>query len=443
MSEKKARLNRQEGIPTRNHGLLKDPKAADIFRQHFSEFHPRTFARWFKQLFCLILSCLFVVLVERILPSWRSQYGRVFPNRNWSMLRFLRPITDRLGAWTVSSTLVFIVCISIGILVPPLGRSGEESEDTNLGELLLPPGMQDTISEDDGYEDPQSAVFAEPPPSDFDTPPIPNLESYTFEPSNSFAGTTSEESVSYIAKTSEQLSRSQVLPDLPALVNVEESAKKGPSAKTVETPETAAEDAPVQDEALVRHVVSPGENPWQICKKYKIKMEDLIALNNISDPSRLKPGLELIIPGTRPSGTSLGFRYPLEEVVINSGYGMRIHPILRRPMFHRAIDFQAKRGTPVYAAADGIVRFSRRSGEKGNTIVIDHGNGYKTVYAHLLSMSVKTGQRVKQGQRIAKSGSTGRTTGPHLHFEVWDSRKHINPLYVLPPLPGTETYSQK
>ncbi|HQL61020.1 MAG TPA: LysM peptidoglycan-binding domain-containing M23 family metallopeptidase [bacterium] len=443
MIEKNARLDRKKEIPTRKHELLEDPKAGDIFRQHFSEFHLRTAASWFKQLFCLIFSCLFVGLMGKFLSFRENQSGRRFPNRNGLIFRFFRPITDRLEAWTVSSTLVFIACISIGILVPPLGQSGEESEDNNLGALLLPPGMQDTISEDDGYEDPQSAVFAEPPPSDFDTPPIPSLESYTFEPSNSFAGTTSEESVSYIAKTSEQLSHTQVLPDLPELMNVDEVPKKGSSGQAAETPETTAGDAPVENEAFVRHVVLPGENPWQICVKYKVKMEDLIALNNIGDPSRLKPGLELIIPTPRLPGASLSFRYPLEEIVINSGYGMRTHPILRKQLFHRGIDFQAKKGTSVYAAADGIVIFARRSGGKGNTVVIDHQNGYKSLYAHLMSMSVKTGQRVKQGQRIAKSGSTGRATGPHLHFEVWDSHKHINPLYVLPPLPGTEAYSQK
>ena len=312
-----------------------------------------------------------------------------------------------------------------------------------MGAVLLPPGQEDTISESDGYVNPESTRFAEPPPDDFTEVPLPSAESYPFQFSPVFLGGNSEESISYIAKTSEQLNRSQKIPDLPAFES------KTPPPDAPELSSMTSKDSGNSDQkdlaanTILRHVVTRGENLWQICRKYKVKTSAVIAYNNLSNPSRLQPGMELFLPGANSPKRSQIFRFPLASVKITSGYGMRMHPLLHRRLFHVGIDFRAKKGTPVYAAADGKVVFAHRSFGRGNTIAIDHGNGYKTVYAHLQTILVKTGDYVKAGQRIARSGKTGRTTGPHLHFEVWRKGQHINPLAVLPPVPSTRAYARR
>ncbi|MCD6309632.1 MAG: peptidoglycan DD-metalloendopeptidase family protein [Candidatus Eremiobacteraeota bacterium] len=117
---------------------------------------------------------------------------------------------------------------------------------------------------------------------------------------------------------------------------------------------------------------------------------------------------------------------------VTSPFGYRRHPILGRIMMHTGIDIGASWGAPVKAAAGGVVIYSGWYGGYGYTIIIDHGGGYSTLYAHLSSMYVKKGQSVNRGQLIAAVGSTGRSTGPHLHFEVRENGKPIDPRGKLP-----------
>lgn len=117
---------------------------------------------------------------------------------------------------------------------------------------------------------------------------------------------------------------------------------------------------------------------------------------------------------------------------ISSFYGYRIHPIYKRKIFHDGLDFSAPIGTEVYSAGDGIVESASRSGYGyGNKIVIDHGYGYKTVYAHLSAFNVKTGQKVQRGQIIGKVGNSGLSTSAHLHYEVLRNEKKVNPIYYF------------
>jgi len=120
---------------------------------------------------------------------------------------------------------------------------------------------------------------------------------------------------------------------------------------------------------------------------------------------------------------------------ISSGFGMREHPRYGGRKLHTGIDITMPKGTPLHATADGGVSFSDRSGGNGNIVVIEHGHGLTTVYAHNSKNSVKAGQTVKRGDIIAYSGSTGVTTGPHLHYEVWRDGQSINPAPFLESRP--------
>ena len=114
---------------------------------------------------------------------------------------------------------------------------------------------------------------------------------------------------------------------------------------------------------------------------------------------------------------------------VASGFGYRIDPFTKKRRFHYGMDFTAKRGTPVYATGNGIVkRADNRSSGYGRHIRIDHGFGYVSLYAHLTKYNVRRGQKVKRGDIIGYVGNTGRSAGPHLHYEILKDKKKINPL---------------
>ena len=124
--------------------------------------------------------------------------------------------------------------------------------------------------------------------------------------------------------------------------------------------------------------------------------------------------------------------YPCEKGRLTSDYGMRIHPIYKTRKMHTGIDIGGNStGTPVLASADGIVITAGWLSGYGYTIIIDHGNQISTLYAHNSKLTVKVGQEVKRGQQIAKVGSTGNSTGPHIHFEVRVNGEHTNPMEWL------------
>ncbi len=111
-----------------------------------------------------------------------------------------------------------------------------------------------------------------------------------------------------------------------------------------------------------------------------------------------------------------------------SGFGSRFHPILKIHKMHKGIDFAAPTGTPIYATADGIVKSAGSSNGYGNMVMINHGNGYETLYGHMSKIKVRNGQRVKRGDIIGNVGSTGMSTGAHLHYEIHENGNVINPL---------------
>ena len=111
-----------------------------------------------------------------------------------------------------------------------------------------------------------------------------------------------------------------------------------------------------------------------------------------------------------------------------SGYGMRMHPILKYRKMHNGMDFSAPTGSEVYATGDAVVKKAQRTTGFGNLIVLDHGFGYETYYAHLSDFKVRKGEKVKRGEVIGEVGSTGLSTAPHLHYEVHKNGKVVNPI---------------
>ncbi len=128
-------------------------------------------------------------------------------------------------------------------------------------------------------------------------------------------------------------------------------------------------------------------------------------------------------------GSSKGWRWPLPaNRAVRSPFGVRIHPIYGTRRMHNGIDITSPTGTPIVAAKSGTVVLARYFGGYGNAVVISHGNGLSTMYAHASSLNVSAGQSVKAGQVIARVGSTGWSTGPHLHFGVKTGGGWVNPL---------------
>ena len=122
---------------------------------------------------------------------------------------------------------------------------------------------------------------------------------------------------------------------------------------------------------------------------------------------------------------------PVRRSYITSSFGHRADPFGRGRQFHKGIDCNAKVGDPVMAVADGVVSFAGTRSGYGHTVEVDHGNGYVTRYAHNSRLTVKVGDLVRAGQEVAKAGSSGRSTGAHVHFEVWENGRVVNPRKFL------------
>ena len=119
--------------------------------------------------------------------------------------------------------------------------------------------------------------------------------------------------------------------------------------------------------------------------------------------------------------------WPVKRGYISSAYGYRSDPFTGKKVFHKGVDIPSAKGSPIHALAAGVVTHAENRDGFGNTVEIDHGNGYSTRYAHISKLVVKTGDRIDQDQVIAEIGSTGRSTGPHLHLEMFKDGRRFNP----------------
>ncbi|MCL6639472.1 MAG: M23 family metallopeptidase [Firmicutes bacterium] len=182
------------------------------------------------------------------------------------------------------------------------------------------------------------------------------------------------------------------------------------------------------------HRVQPGETLWDIARTYRVDLKTIIEKNGLSDADHIRDGQELLIPygekevparGTAYRNAAPLMSWPLYGVV-TSPFGMRDgHP-------HEGIDIAAEEGEPVRAAAPGRVAFAGPRGTYGLAVIIDHGGGVRTLYAHCSEILAGEGDRVEEGEVIARAGSTGRSTGPHLHFEVLTGGVPRDPAAWLP-----------
>lgn len=230
--------------------------------------------------------------------------------------------------------------------------------------------------------------------------------------------------------------------------------------------------------------LKPKENFWVVMSKCSLDMDTLMSVNNLTSPFQVVPGTVLYIPNMRGvivpgenlkavynviAAEKINIRYvkavnksdtldkkflfipcgkistierslflgtaffsPLQYGKATSGFGTRRNPFNDRRMeFHKGIDLGCHSGTKVHAARSGEVVFSGYEEGYGNLVIVEHEFGYRSYYGHLSKRLVKAGQKVKPGEIIALSGNTGRSTGPHLHFEIRKNGRALNPLTFL------------
>lgn len=183
------------------------------------------------------------------------------------------------------------------------------------------------------------------------------------------------------------------------------------------------------------HKVQKGQTITNIASAYKINAQKILEANNISKPENISAGKEIFIPGAKllPStqqyllGSEIGFLQPVNGGWLSSGYGYRRDPFTAEIRFHTGVDIATYYGASIRASKRGIVTFSGWQQGYGNIVVIKHPDGYFTKYAHAMKNLVSKGDYVRQGQTIALVGSTGRSIGPHLHFEICKNGQLINP----------------
>ncbi|MCM1321890.1 MAG: M23 family metallopeptidase [Bacteroides sp.] len=185
------------------------------------------------------------------------------------------------------------------------------------------------------------------------------------------------------------------------------------------------------------HTVNAGQSLTEIAAKYNVSVEMLLDVNDL-DSDILQEGSRLFIPGAQLDRETLRdalgevFRSPLKVAWrLTSPFGTRADPFTGVTSNHTGIDMAAPAGSPILASKGGRVALTGYNNIYGYYVILTHGKGYQTLYAHMQKYTVRTGQYVNQGDKIGLVGSTGYSTGPHLHFTVYKNGKLVSPLSVL------------
>lgn len=176
------------------------------------------------------------------------------------------------------------------------------------------------------------------------------------------------------------------------------------------------------------HKVKAGDTMESIANKYKCSIEKLTIVGNFVPGNELKPETLVFVPNAQ-----IKFEDFLMPVYgrLTSRFGMRRHPIFGERRFHEGIDLSKYYGAPVRAAREGRVIYADEKSGYGNCVMLRHGEGFVTLYGHLSAILVANGQWIKKGQLLGRIGSSGWSTGPHLHFEVRKNGRPINPRRYL------------
>jgi murein DD-endopeptidase MepM/ murein hydrolase activator NlpD len=204
----------------------------------------------------------------------------------------------------------------------------------------------------------------------------------------------------------------------------------------------------VPSEKGVLHFIKDLSQVYQLQELYGANPEDIIVQNlptmfryynkfqSAHDP------IAVFVRNARPESSMmtepLAKQFALREMFrsplggrYSSFFGKRLDPIVHTGQFHNGVDIASQYGTPVGAACEGVVSAAGWMGGFGKAVMVDHPKGYRTLYGHLSQISVSPGQKVKAGQFVGRVGSTGWSTGPHLHFTLWHNGRPINPMKVL------------
>jgi murein DD-endopeptidase MepM/ murein hydrolase activator NlpD len=197
---------------------------------------------------------------------------------------------------------------------------------------------------------------------------------------------------------------------------------------------------PIPDSARAKEL----ENKLEIAKVERIKDYQLVSsitstLNNLNSriaaQKKSYEEVEELVKNKEQLLSHTPAIQPVSNKDLNrvaSGYGYRIDPVYKTTKFHAGLDFSAPQGTPIYATADGTVTTAGSTGNGyGNHVIINHGYGYETIYGHMVRVKSRNGQVVKRGEVIGWVGSTGKSTGPHCHYEVHKNGEKINPIYFF------------
>ena len=197
---------------------------------------------------------------------------------------------------------------------------------------------------------------------------------------------------------------------------------------------------PIPDSARAKEL----EEKLEIAKVEKLRDHQLVSsinntLNNllsrINSQKKSSEEVDELVKNKEKLLSHTPAIQPLSNKDLNriaSGFGYRIDPVYKTTKFHAGLDFSAPQGTPIYATADGTVTTAGNTGNGyGNYVVINHGYGYETLYGHMVRVKARNGQAVKRGEVIGWVGSTGKSTGPHCHYEVHKNGQKIDPIYFF------------
>lgn len=190
-------------------------------------------------------------------------------------------------------------------------------------------------------------------------------------------------------------------------------------ARELEIQQEIAMVARMQGHEMVNSIISSLNN---ISSRIKAQQASYVEIDKLVDN---KEAMLAHTPAIQPVSNK-------DLTRVASGFGYRIDPIYKTTKMHAGIDFTAPQGTPVYATADGRVTTAGNTGNGyGNHVIINHGYGYETLYGHMVRVKARNGQQVKRGEVVGWVGSTGKSTGPHLHYEVHKNNTKIDPVYFF------------